>query len=153
MLTLHAAGGREMLQEAVRVQRESAPQVLLLGVTVLTSLGQGDARDVGIADGPEIQVLRLARLAWDAGLRGLVCSSLETPRLRAELPAELTLVTPGIRPAGSDSGDQRRVATPAEAARAGSNYIVVGRPILQAADPLAAAQAVMAELNGAGLRP
>jgi orotidine-5'-phosphate decarboxylase len=147
MLTVHTAGGREMLRAADRARQEKAPELLLLGVTLLTSLGAGDLAEIGVPGPAEGQVLRLARLAVDSGLRGLVCSPLELPLLRAELPEDLKLVTPGIRPAGADRHDQKRVMTPGDAARAGASYIVVGRPILQAADPVAAARAVLAELK------
>ena len=148
MLTLHTAGGREMMRRAVKAQEQSAPQLLLLGVTVLTSLGENDLRETGVGAGPEAQVVRLARLAVGCGLGGLVCSPLEIAPLRAQLPPAIKLVTPGIRPAGAGGGDdQMRVMTPAEAARAGANFIVVGRPIFKAADPAAAAQAILAELK------
>jgi orotidine-5'-phosphate decarboxylase len=148
MLTLHTAGGREMMRRAVKAQEQSAPQLLLLGVTVLTSLGENDLRETGVAAGPEAQVVRLARLAVGCGLGGLVCSPLEIAPLRAQLPPAIKLVTPGIRPAGAGAGDdQTRVMTPAEAARAGANFIVVGRPIFKATDPVAAAHAILAELK------
>ena len=148
MLTLHTAGGREMMRRAVKAQEQAAPQLLLLGVTVLTSLGANDLRETGVGAGPEAQVVRLARLAVGCGLGGLVCSPLEIAPLRAQLPPAIKLVTPGIRPAGAGGGDdQTRVMTPAEAARAGANFIVVGRPIFKAADPAAAAQAILTELK------
>ena len=148
MLTLHTAGGREMMRRAVKAQEQSASQLLLLGVTVLTSLGESDLRETGVGAGPEAQVVRLARLAVGCGLGGLVCSPLEIAPLRAQLPPAVKLVTPGIRPAGTGGGDdQTRVMTPAEAARAGANFIVVGRPIFKATDPVAAAQAILAELK------
>jgi orotidine-5'-phosphate decarboxylase len=148
MLTLHTAGGREMMRQAVKAQGQSAPQLLLLGVTVLTSLGENDLRETGVGAGPEAQVVRLARLAVGCGLGGLVCSPLEIAPLRAQLPLAVKLVTPGIRPAGAGGGDdQTRVMTPAEAARAGANFIVVGRPIFKATDPAAAAQAILNELK------
>lgn len=150
LLTLHAAGGRAMLERAVRAQAEHAPQLRLLGVTVLTSLGADDLRDIGVAGQPEEQVLRLGRLAIDSGLAGLVCSPLELAPLRAALPPETVLVTPGIRPAGSARDDQTRVMTPAAAARAGSSFIVVGRAIFQAPDPVAAARAILDDLATAG---
>lgn len=148
MLTLHTAGGREMMRRAVKAQQQAAPQLLLLGVTVLTSLGENDLREAGVGAAPEAQVVRLARLAVECGLGGLVCSPLEIAPLRAQLPPSVKLVTPGIRPAGVGGGDdQTRVMTPAEAARAGANFIVVGRPIFKATDPAAAAQAILAELK------
>jgi orotidine-5'-phosphate decarboxylase len=147
MLTVHASGGREMMRAAVGAQQQAGPGLLLLGVTVLTSLGGGDLADLGVAGSPGSQVLRLARLAVGSGLRGLVCSPLELPNLRAQLPSDLKLVAPGIRPAGAETHDQRRVMTPGEAVRAGASYIVVGRPILQAGDPVEAALAVLAEMK------
>ena len=149
MLTLHTAGGPEMMRAAAKAQRDYAPELLLLGVTVLTSMGDADLRAIGVASPAEDQVLRLGRLAGEAGLRGLVCSPLELPVLRRELPGDVQLVTPGIRPAGADAGDQTRIMTPAAAARAGANFIVVGRPIFHAPDPAAAARAILAELETA----
>jgi orotidine-5'-phosphate decarboxylase len=127
MTTLHTCGGREMMQWAVKAQQQHAPHLLLLGVTVLTSMS--------------------GRLAVDSGLRGLVCSPLEIAPLRAVLPPDVALVTPGIRPRGADAGDQTRIMTPGEAARAGATHIVVGRPIFKAPDPVAAAKAILAELS------
>ncbi len=150
MLTLHTSGGAEMMRAAAQAQARTKPDLLLLGVTVLTSMDQAGLAEIGVAVSPETQVERLGRLAATAGLRGLVCSPLEVAPLRRVLPAEVSLVTPGIRPAGERGGDdQKRVLTPAEAARAGSSHIVVGRPILQAPDPVAATRAILAELRGA----
>ena len=151
MLTLHTAGGAEMMRAALAAQQKTNPHLLLLGVTVLTSMDGPGLAEIGVADTePAHQVARLARLAATAGLRGLVCSPLEVTLLRQTLPAGMQLVTPGIRPAGEAGGDdQKRVMTPGEAARAGSSYIVVGRPILQAPDPAAAARAIAAELRQA----
>jgi len=150
MLTLHTAGGAEMMRAAVAAQQKTNPQLLLLGVTVLTSMDGAGLAEIGVSAAPDQQVARLGRLAADAGMRGLVCSPLEVSLLRSQLPAGMQLVTPGIRPANeAGSDDQKRVMTPADAARAGSSYIVVGRPILKAADPAAAAQAILAELNSA----
>jgi orotidine-5'-phosphate decarboxylase len=148
MLTLHTAGGREMMLAAARAQAQSKPDLLLLGVTVLTSMDAIGLEEIGVAAKTEDQVSRLGKLAVAAGLRGLVCSPLEVSLLRSQLRDDIQLVTPGIRPAGESGGDdQKRVMTPAEAARAGSNFIVVGRPILKAKDPAAAARAIAAELN------
>jgi len=147
LLTLHAGGGRAMLRQAVDAQRQAAPQLLLLGVTVLTSLDGAALRELGVAAAPEAQVGRLARLAVDAGVGGIVCSPLEIAPLRAQLPAAVKLVAPGIRPAGAARDDQARVLTPAAAARAGADFIVVGRPVLQAADPVSAALGIMADLD------
>lgn len=146
MTTLHTCGGREMMQWAIKAQRQHKPDLLLLGVTVLTSLSAASLAETGPAASPEQQVVRLSRLALDSGLRGLVCSPLELAPLRAILPADVALVTPGIRPRGTDAGDQTRIMTPTEAARAGASHIVVGRPIFKAPDPVAAARAILAEL-------
>lgn len=149
MLTLHTAGGREMMSAARAAQQQTKPELLLLGVTVLTSMDAAGLGEIGVGVAPEAQVARLGKLAAAAGLNGLVCSPLEVPLLRAQLPASIQLVTPGIRPAGESGGDdQKRVMSPLEAARAGSSYIVVGRPILKAKDPAAAARAILAELAG-----
>lgn len=147
MLTLHCAGGSEMMRAALAAQQKHNPQLLLLGVTVLTSMDSPGLQEIGVTAPSTEQVTRLGQLAATAGLRGLVCSPLEVALLRQQLPAAMQLITPGIRPAheaGTD--DQKRVMTPANAAQAGSSYIVVGRPILQAADPAAAARAILAEL-------
>jgi orotidine-5'-phosphate decarboxylase len=147
MLTLHTAGGREMVRRAVKAQQEFAPELLLLGVTVLTSLGEQDLRDIGVDATPEAQVRRLAQLGVECGLGGLVCSPLEIAALRGCMPASVKLIVPGIRPSGLKTGDdQTRVMTPGEAARAGASFIVVGRPIFKAPDPVAAAAAIIEEL-------
>ena len=147
MLTVHAGGGREMMQRAVKAQQQIAPNLLLLGVTVLTSTSAIGLVETGVADSPEKQVVRLGRLAIDSGIRGLVCSPLEIRTLRAALPPSTALVTPGIRPRDAQSDDQSRVMTPAEAARIGASYLVVGRPIYQAPDPVAAARAILTEIG------
>lgn len=147
MLTLHTGGGREMMSWAVKAQQQHAPDLLLLGVTVLTSMSATELQGVGVSSSPEQQVLRLGQLAIDAGLRGLVCSPLEIAPLRAVLPADVALVTPGIRPRDAKADDQTRIMTPADAARTGASFIVVGRPIFKAPDPVAAAQAILAELG------
>jgi orotidine-5'-phosphate decarboxylase len=148
MLTMHCAGGAEMMRAAVSAQQKTNPHLLILGVTVLTSMDAGALAAVGVPGSPADQVARLGRLAADSGVRGLVCSPLEVELLRRTLPADVQLVTPGIRPAseGGPGDDQKRVMTPADAARAGSTYIVVGRPILKASDPAAAAREILAEL-------
>ena len=149
MLSLHTAGGAEMMRAARAAQQKHNSNLLLLGVTVLTSMDSSGLQEIGVAAPAADQVARLGRLAADAGLRGLVCSPLEVALLRRQLPADMQLITPGIRPASEPSSDdQKRVMDPAEAARAGSSYIVVGRPILQAADPAAAARAILGELSG-----
>lgn len=149
MLTLHTGGGREMMQWAAKARSQHAPDLLLLGVTVLTSFSATGLAETGVIDPPEKQVVRLGRLATESGVTGLVCSPLEIASLRAVLPADVTLVTPGIRPRDAKADDQSRVMTPGEAARTGANYIVVGRPIFKAPDPAAAARAILAELAAA----
>jgi orotidine-5'-phosphate decarboxylase len=148
MLTLHTAGGREMMTAAAQAQAQKKPDLLLLGVTVLTSMDDNALNETGVPGRADDQVTRLAKLAVASGLNGLVCSPLEVATLRAILKNDVQLVTPGIRPAGESGGDdQKRVLTPREAAIAGSSYIVVGRPILKAADPARAARTILAELN------
>ena len=148
MLTLHTSGGGEMMRAAVAAQQKTNPHLLLLGVTVLTSTDAAGLNEIGVTATPADQVARLGQLATDSGLRGLVCSPLEVALLRRTLPASTQLITPGIRPASeAGSDDQKRVMSPADAARAGSSFIVVGRPILKAADPAAAARAILAELG------
>ena len=146
MLTIHTSGGPAMISAARAAQQASNPDLLILGVTVLTSMDATQMRAIGWQDDAATQVRRLAKTGSAAGLQGFVCSPLEVADLHRDLPAGTALVTPGVRPAGADHGDQSRVMTPADAARAGSTHIVVGRPIYQAADPLAAAQAINAEL-------
>jgi orotidine-5'-phosphate decarboxylase len=143
-LTLHAAGGRRMLEAAAR--RAEGSGLVLLAVTVLTSLDGSDLADIGVAGGPKEQALRLAKLARDAGVGGLVCSSAEVCELRAELGPGMVLVTPGIRPRGADAADQKRTGTPGEAIRNGASILVVGRPIRDAADPKAAAASIVREI-------
>jgi orotidine-5'-phosphate decarboxylase len=146
-LTLHASGGPGMLEAAAaRAQRE-ATGLTLLGVTVLTSLDAEDLAAVGVSVPPSEQVLRLARLAGECGVGGLVCSAQEVAAVRQTVGAEMVLVTPGIRPVGSEVGDQKRVASPREAILAGSNLLVVGRPIRDSEDPEAAAVAIAAEIE------
>jgi orotidine-5'-phosphate decarboxylase len=146
MLTLHASGGRAMLEAAAAAQREHAPDLLLLGVTVLTALGDSDLRDTGVSDTAAGQVVRLGKLAFSSGFGGLVCSPREIVPLRSALGTGVRLVTPGIRPRDAKADDQARVMTPQEAARAGASFLVVGRPVLQAPDPAAAARAILGEI-------
>lgn len=148
-LTLHASGGPQMLERAARRAEREAPNMVLLGVTVLTSLDASDLAATGVVGSASDQVSRLARLARSSGLGGLVCSVAEVSRLREESGSELVLVTPGIRPEGADAGDQKRVGTPRGAIRAGASLLVVGRPIRDAADPAAAARAILAEIDAA----
>ena len=145
MITVHAAGGEAML----RATAAAAPaEALILGVTILTSLDDADLPPIGFAGSLVECALRLAQLSKAAGLRGVVSSPREIEAIRATMGDEFVILTPGIRPAGSESGDQRRTLTPAEAVAAGADYIVVGRPITAAADPAAAAKAILAEISG-----
>ena len=148
-LTVHAAGGAAMLTRAAARAEKAKSPLTILAVTVLTSLDAADLAAQGVPGSAEEHVLRLARVAWRAGVRGFVCSPAEARALRTELGAEALLVTPGIRPAGAVAGDQKRVATPASAIADGADLLGVGRPIRDAADPLAAARAVVAEIEGA----
>lgn len=141
MLNVHASGGKAMMEAAREALVEFGSQrPKLIAVTVLTSLGQEDLGQIGIACNPEEQVSRLAFLTRVAGLDGVVCSAAETKLLRAQLPAEFCLVTPGIRRAEDATADQKRVLGPADAVRSGSDYLVVGRPITQADSPSVALQ-------------
>jgi orotidine-5'-phosphate decarboxylase len=149
MMTLHASGGPAMLAAAHAALHDLPNPPQLLAVTVLTSMDQSQITSIGIPDTPAFQVERLARLGLDAGIRGFVCSPQESARLRALTGPEGILVVPGIRPTGSDTADQKRIATPAEALRNGASYLVVGRPITQAADPAFAAAAIQAEMSTA----
>jgi orotidine-5'-phosphate decarboxylase len=150
-VTVHAAGGAAMLARAVeRAARDTNGALMVLAVTVLTSLDDADMQAHGISGRAQDHALRLARVAWSAGVRGFVCSPAEVASLRAELGPQATLVTPGVRPAGSATNDQKRVATPEEAVAQGADYVVVGRPIRDANDPAAAARAIAKEI-AAGL--
>ena len=152
MLTVHTCGGSAMLQGALKGASEAAEQTgneppLILGVTVLTSMDESDLNQVSINKTPEEQVIHLAKMATGAGLKGLVCSPKEITALREVLPTEVKLVTPGIRPAGSDTGDQKRVMTPSEAVQAGADWLVIGRPICAADNPRAAAESILENLG------
>lgn len=142
-LNVHAAGGREMM---VQAKRACAARTKLLAVTVLTSLDESDLRDVGQDTDTVNQVTRLAKLTQEAGLDGVVCSAHEIKTLRNALGQNFALMVPGIRPAGSDAGDQKRVMTPKEAMDAGATHLVIGRPITQAKDPAQAAKDIIASL-------
>jgi orotidine-5'-phosphate decarboxylase len=150
-LTLHGCGGPKMLERAAARAQKEATQLTLLAVTVLTSLDATDLRAVGVPDAPTEQALRLAKLARDAGIGGLVCSASEVGVLRGALGGDVVLVTPGIRPAQTAAGsdDQKRVGTPRDAIRAGATVLVVGRPIRDAEDPAAAARAIRGEIDEA----
>ena len=147
MMNVHASGGRRMMTAAQAALAELEKPPLLIAVTVLTSMSAEDLDEVGISAAPAEQVLRLARLTQACRLDGVVCSAQEAALLRADLGAGFRLVTPGIRPAGVDAGDQRRVMTPVEALRAGATDLVIGRPITAAADPLAALKQIQSDIQ------
>ena len=152
MLTLHASGGSEMMRAAEKAAQDTAkmlgrPVPLVLGVTVLTSSNRETLAEIGCDVDPEQQVLRLARLAAASGLRGLVCSPLEIVALRKILPAEIQLVTPGIRTGSEKADDQKRTLTPREAMEAGASWLVIGRPIYAAENPRAAAEKILESLS------
>ena len=147
ILNIHASGGTAMMRAAVDEARKAgAKRMKILGVTVLTSLDDQDLRATGVTGGAQDQVLRLARLAKDAGLDGVVCGSQEIAPLRAALGADFTLAVPGLRPVGANLADQKRVMTPMQARSLGADILVIGRPITAAADPAVAARAIHDEL-------
>jgi orotidine-5'-phosphate decarboxylase len=149
-ITIHASGGRAMMKAAVKEVAEQAaklnlPRPKLLGVTVLTSLDRADLEATGVNADPSDQVVRLAGLAHDSGLDGVICSPLEIAALRKQCGPDFVLMVPGIRPVGSAANDQKRAMTPRQAIDLGASHLVVGRPIYQAADPRAAAEAIARE--------
>lgn len=149
IFNVHAAGGEAMMREAAAAARAVDPKVKVIGVTVLTSIDESVLEAVGQRGPTADQVVRLAKLAKQSGLDGVVCSAHEIAALRKACGADFLLVVPGIRPAGADLADQKRVMTPGEANRAGADILVIGRPITAAADPAAAAKAIAEELAAA----
>jgi orotidine-5'-phosphate decarboxylase len=152
LLTVHALGGSAMLATAAEAAAERAAELgiatpKVFAITLLTSIGPGDLDDMGLLGTPDANVLRLAAVAHRAGSAGVVCSVAEVAAIKARFGSEFLALCPGIRPAGSAHGDQRRVATPRDARSAGADYIVVGRPIVEDNDPAAAARAILAEVN------
>jgi orotidine-5'-phosphate decarboxylase len=148
MLNVHALGGRAMMSAAREAVAKSAKPPKLVAVTLLTSMGPGEMADVGLGGSPQEAVVRLARLAQASGLDGVVCSPQEAAALRKACGAGFTLVTPGIRPADAAQDDQQRIATPRQAIAGGADYLVIGRPITRAPDPLAALRSINAEITG-----
>ncbi len=146
MVNVHASGGARMMEAARESVENAAKRPLLIGVTVLTSMSDDDLASMGYRETAHQRVLRLADMAQDSGLDGVVCSAQEATELRAAHGPDFCLVTPGIRFAGDDAGDQRRVVTPADAIKRGSSYLVIGRSITGADDPLAALERVHSEL-------
>lgn len=147
MLNVHASGGRAMMEAARNAVDKSAHSPLLIAVTVLTSMDQAALNEIGVSGELQDQVLRLALLTEQSGLDGVVCSAQEAPMLRSKVARDFCLVTPGIRPATASKDDQSRIVTPADALRQGSSYLVIGRPITQAPDPIQALQAIHAEIS------
>ena len=145
MLNVHASGGLEMMQAANEAVKSTETKPLLIAVTVLTSMNQASLNQIGITTDLTTHVLKLATLTQQAGLEGVVCSALEASMLRKQLGNNFCLVTPGIRPANASQDDQSRIVTPADALKNGSNYLVIGRPITQASDPLKMLESIHAE--------
>ena len=147
MVNVHASGGSEMMETTIAaMQTAGGKQPLLIAVTVLTSMDAHGLRETGINQTPAERVLELAKLTQNSGLAGVVCSAQEAQLLKQELGSEFILVTPGIRPAFASVGDQKRIMTPAQAIAAGSDYLVIGRPITQADDPMHALELIEAEI-------
>ena len=146
MVNVHASGGRRMMEAARNEIDKASHQPLLIGVTVLTSMEQADLAELGLNISPIEQVECLAKLTQSSGLDGVVCSAKEVGLIRDLCGPEFLTVTPGIRPAGAEQGDQRRILTPAQAKAAGVHYMVIGRPITQAADPALACADIIKEL-------
>jgi orotidine-5'-phosphate decarboxylase len=136
MLNVHASGGTAMMQAALEGVDKSKQSPYLIAVTVLTSMSQENLNEIGVENNIENQVLKLAKLTQLAGLHGVVCSALEAKLLKQQLPADFLLVTPGIRPASANKDDQTRILTPTQALTVGASYLVIGRPITQATDPI-----------------
>jgi len=147
MLNVHASGGRRMMEAAANAIANHNNKPLLIAVTVLTSMSQEDLIELGVTNTPAEQALKLAKLSQSSGLHGIVCSAQESPLMRQHLPDNFILVTPGIRPLGSKTDDQRRVMTPLEALNAGSNYLVIGRPITQSDNPLETLRTINSEIS------
>jgi orotidine-5'-phosphate decarboxylase len=146
MLSVHASGGGKMLRAAVEAARDTNPATLVLGVTVLTSLDNRDLEHAGVRGNVGDQVSRLAALAIANRCDGVIASAQEAAALRAELGDDFLILTPGVRPAGAGQDDQARIVTPSEAIAAGASYIVVGRPITEAADPATEAREILAQM-------
>jgi orotidine-5'-phosphate decarboxylase len=147
MLTVHASGSNKMLRAAVDSAARINPELIILAVTVLTSMGGDDLDVIGMDGGLEGSVVRLANVALANGCQGIVTSAREAAAVRAKLGQDFAIVTPGVRPAGSAIGDQVRVVTPAQAIAAGATHIVVGRPITEAADPAVQARSILRDIG------
>ena len=147
MLTLHSTAGPEALAKCAQVAKEFLPNTHLLAVTVLTSMNQANLNAIGVNIDISKQVDNLAKMSIESGINGIVSSPLELVRLRPQLPSKTIFVTPGIRPIGSSSGDQKRIMTPKQAANSGANFLVIGRPILEAVEPKKTLIEIQTELN------
>ncbi|WP_018916785.1 orotidine-5'-phosphate decarboxylase [Vreelandella zhanjiangensis] len=147
MVNLHASGGRKMMEAAAERLSQHGLKTHLIAVTVLTSQQESDLQDIGLSVSPAVQVERLARLTQQSGLQGVVCSAQEASRLKELCGESFLKVTPGIRPSFAAANDQQRIMTPSEAMQAGSTHLVIGRPVTQASDPMAALAAIEAELQ------
>ncbi len=147
MMNVHASGGRRMMEAAAEAISNHKKRPYLIAVTVLTSMSQEDLNELGISLTPAEQALRLASLAKSSGLHGVVCSAQEASQMNKQLGNEFLLVSPGIRPAGSSQDDQRRIMTPVDAVNAGSDYLVIGRPVTQSDDPLGVLRTINSEIS------
>ena len=146
MVNVHASGGRKMMETCIERLKAGNYKTQLIAVTVLTSMGREDLRDLGLDIEPFEQVKRLAKLTQDSGLDGVVCSAQEAKMLRQDLGQDFALVTPGIRPEGANADDQKRIVTPKQAMLDGSTHLVIGRPITQSADPSQMLKDILATL-------
>jgi orotidine-5'-phosphate decarboxylase len=146
MFNVHASGGAAMMQAAARAAKKAPSPTFAIAVTILTSLEKSDIEAVGICDEPKDAALRLAKLAKQSDMNGVVASAQDAAAIKEACGSDFLVVSPGIRPAGVDAGDQKRIMTPKRAIEAGSDYLVVGRPIIQAPDPRAAAEAIVQEI-------
>ena len=149
MVTVHATGGLKMMQAASIAALAASHRVTVLAVTILTSLSEGEVKEIGYSANATDQVVRLAIMAKNAGCGGVIASPQEVRRLRSEIGPEMAIVTPGIRPLGSEIGDQARIATPGDALRSGASHLVVGRPINAASDPASATRTILEEMQQA----
>lgn len=147
MVNVHASGGRRMMEAAAESLANIQNKPFLIAVTVLTSMSQEDLIELGVTETPANQALKLASLTQDCGLDGIVCSAQEATVMRHELGNEFLLVSPGIRPAGSNADDQRRIMTPVDALKAGSDYLVIGRPITQSDKPLSVLRTINSDIS------
>ncbi len=147
MVNVHASGGAKMMDAACTAIRKTGADTKLIAVTVLTSMGDNDLAEIGFNDGAEAQVLRLAQLSFDSGMDGVVCSAHEAALIKGKVGSDFLTVTPGIRLAGGDVGDQKRIMTPVAAIQNGADYLVIGRSITKSEDPNATLRLIIDEIN------